>query len=190
MDPITVILGVVVTLFLGIFASLNSKPQPKPEPEIISFESLPPEPPKPVEPPAPKYSWTTQKGAYKLTRIMCDEMGLTLTQKNILCACLYQESRFMNRYPNGKPVTNANVGRDGKIWSTDWGIAQINDTKGWHIGPKLPFPSVQYVLDHPEKAVEYMIKMYKAGKLNLWSSYKFGHYKKWLLPNSPMWGLK
>lgn len=188
MDPLTVIGGVFFILFSGFFVALNSKPKPKLEPEIVTFDTRPPEPVAPPPPaPAPQYSWTTQKGAYKLTRIMCDDMGLTLTEKNTVCACIYQESRFMNRYPNGKPVTNVNM-VNGKPSSTDWGIVQVNDY--YHIGPKKTFPSVEYVLDNPEKMVRWMIQCQQKGQLKLWSSYKFGHYKKWLLPNSPMWGLK
>jgi len=36
------------------------------------------------------------------------------------------------------------------------------------------------VLDHPDKAVRYMIKMMKAGKLDLWVSYSSGAYNKYM----------
>ena len=130
--------------------------------------------------------WDTPQHAYHSLRVMCDEAGLTYKQKNILCACVYQESQFLNTA----------IGRNkdlktGKVWSTDWGIFQVNDTKGWHIGKGLRFSSVQDVLDHPEKAAKWMIEtMETTGKLQPWASYTSGAYKKWLVDNSPMWKLK
>ena len=134
-----------------------------------------------IEPPvAPsKLLWDTPKQAYHSVRVICDEMGLVLIEKNTLCACIYQESRFLNTA----------VGKNKN--STDWGIVQVNDTKGWHIGTGLQFPSVQYVLENPEKCVRWMIRTYKStGTLTPWASYTSGAYKQWLLPASPMWKLK
>lgn len=185
--------------FLRILGSFLAGPRPDPViPAPIPVHTVPEAPVSPVAPPLPspapippKLSWRTAPEAYLSTRILCDEYGLSLANKNIICACIYQESNFLNYLRPGVPTKFEN--RDeatGRVWSTDWGICQINDTKGWHIGPGLPFPSVQYVLDNPEKAVRYMIRMFQKGKLSLWSSYKFGHYKKWLKPGSPMWALK
>jgi hypothetical protein len=147
------------------------------------------EPPAPEPPPPPKYLWNTAKNAYHSTRVIADEMGLTYTQKNILCACIYQESRFLNT------AVGYNRNKDGKIISTDLGgseeeklgMIQVNDF--WHIGPGKTFPSEKYVVDNPEKMVRWMISMYKIGKLNLWVSYSSGAYKQWLTPASPMWKL-
>ena len=128
---------------------------------------------------APVALWDTPKHAYHSVRVICDEMGLTVEQKNILCACIYQESQFMN----------GAVGKNKT--STDWGLVQVNDTPGWHIGPGLRFSSVQDVLDHPEKAVRWMVSVMKnTGKLQPWASYTSGAYKKWLVPTSPLWALK
>ena len=158
----------------------------------ITF-STPPEgsirPVQPVsasEPISTPLLWDTPQNAFHSLRVMCDEAGLTYKQKNILCACVYQESQFLNTA----------IGRNkdlktGKVWSTDWGIFQVNDTKGWHIGKGLRFSSVQDVLDHPEKAAKWMIEtMETTGKLQPWASYTSGAYKKWLVDNSPMWKLK
>lgn len=150
-------------------APVEEKPAPGPDPRIAEL------------------SWADPKGAYKLTRIMCDEMGLTKRQKDILCACIFQESRFMNRYPNGKPVINQNK-KNGQVWSTDYGIIQVNDY--WHIGPGKTFPSVAYVMDNPDKMVRWMVReMKRTGRLQPWSSYVSGAYKQWLSPSSPMWAL-
>lgn len=193
--------------FITTLWSKRSAPQPQTLPDIDAAEVPPPpkiEPPKPVPPPTPPpapkpapkpvYDFSTPKAAYRSTRMLCDEMGVpyakTLlingkkySRKDRICACIYQESGFKNtaKYENKDPKT-------GQVWSTDWGIVQVNDH--YHIGKGKTFPSLQYLLDNPEKAVRWMIKMELAGELRLWSSYKFGHYKKWLTDNSPMWKLK
>lgn len=170
-------------------------PKPAPEPE--------PTPIVPVPPPAPAkpvLSFATAKDAFLSTRMICDELGVSLARnvmvngkayqaKDIICACIMQESGFLNRKKDGSPVKYENKDADtGEVWSTDWGIVQINDY--WNIGKGKPFPSVQYVLDHPERCVRWMVQMYLAGKLNLWSSYKGGHYKQWLKDGSAMWKLR
>lgn len=124
------------------------------------------------------YDWTTQQGAIKAVRTICDEMGLTKDEKDIICACIWQESNFYNYLPSGKPTTNQNKNKAGKVTSTDWGICQVNDY--WNIGPKKKWASVKQVLDNPEKVVRWMITCYKQGNLKLWSSYKFGAYKQHL----------
>lgn len=199
-------LAAAISIFLAFFAGLQAKRRPEEPDSVVTVDTretaverpgqgerkgtVPSTVPGPSTVPS-GLSWETQKGAFKLTRIMCDGAGLTLQEKDVICACIYQESTFLNHVRPGVPTKFENKDKEtGKVWSTDWGICQINDTKGWHIGPGLQFPSVQYVLDHPEKAVAYMIKMQKAGKLSLWSSYKFGHYKKWLSPTSQMWSLR
>ncbi len=139
----------------------------KPVPEVLSFDT-------------PKLAWHA-------TRVMCDRAGLSLTQKNIVCACIWQESNFYNRYSTGKPVMHVNM-QNGHETSTDWGIVQVNDF--WWIGDTKLFPSVQYVLDHPEKAVQWMIDYMKKNQhLNRWSSYSTGAYKQWLPLTSAMWKL-
>ena len=118
-------------------------------------------------------------------RVLCDFLELTVEQKNIVCACIYQESQFLNSAigRNKDPET-------GKVWSTDWGLIQVNDTKGWHIGKGLRFSSVQDVLDNPEKAVVWMISVMRdTGKLQPWASFTSGAYKKWLPKTSEMWAL-
>lgn len=177
------------------------KPEPVPEP-------TPPPPPKP-EPPAGLPGFATQAAAFKSTRMICDEMGIPTAKdravylkgkligyfslKDIICACIFQESEFQSYYlsgpKKGQPVKFENV-KNGKVWSTDWGIVQINDTEGWHIGPGLPFKNVQEVLTSPEKCIRYMVRMAKIGKLSLWSSYKGNHYQQHLVPGSRMWKLR
>lgn len=139
----------------------------------------------PVVPTAPNPDtlapdWSTQKNAYHNTRVLCDFAGLNVEQKNIICACIYQESRFLI------DVKHANVS-NGVVESTDYGICQINDY--YHIGAGKDFPSVEYVLDNPDKVVAWMIRMYQQGHIGQWVSYSSGAYRQWLVPSSPMWGL-
>lgn len=129
--------------------------------------------------------WTTQKGTYHNVRVLCDLAGLTLEEKNTLCACIYQESTFYNYLPDGNAVKHANLNGDGSVASTDWGLCQINDY--YHIGITKDFPSVAYVLANPEAVVKWMIGMYQDGLLSQWDSYLHGSYRQWLLPASPMW---
>lgn len=164
-------------------------PEPAPEPPPPAPEPVPVKQPEP--PPAKPGGlpgWDTAKHAFKSTRMLCDELGLTLEQKNELCACIYQESRFLNYINPGVPTTNKNRRADGTVSSTDWGICQVNDH--YHAGPGKTFPSVEYILANPEKMVRWMIRCQKNGELWLWSSFKFGHYKQWLKATSPMWALK
>lgn len=172
-------------------------------------------PADPSEPVAPNPDalapdWGSQERAYHNTRVLCDLAGLPTSKtiavngayfapKDIICACLYEESEFLNYYSSGQPVTHQNYKQDDEgrlildehgnkiLLSTDFGLVQINDF--WHIGPGKDFPSVAFVLANPDKAVEFMIEMYKAEKLGLWVSYSSGDYKKNLLPTSGMWKL-
>lgn len=120
-----------------------------------------------------EYLWDTAINSRHSIRVICDEEGLSVADKNIITACIQQESQFNNA------AINNNKNAAGEITSSDWGICQINDY--FQMGKGKPFPSVQYVIDNPEKAVRWMVGMMKAGKLNLWSSYSTGAYKKWLV---------
>jgi hypothetical protein len=159
----------------------------------LSEPVIPPEapvsPPKPVITPKPiiiptpeTLLWDTPQHVYHAVRVTCDNAGLTLDEKNIITACIYQESAMKNT------ATCKNRDAKGVVWSTDWGICQINDW--FHIGAGKDFPSVEYVLSNPQKVVEWMITMYRGGHLNQWVSYSSGAYKHWLLPASPLWNLK
>lgn len=121
---------------------------------------------------SPKYDWSNPEAARHSVRVICDEEGLSVTKKNILTACIKVESNFDPK------AVHYNKGKDGKVWSADWGICQVNDY--WNIGPNKPFPSVEYVLDNPEACVRWMVKMFLAGKEKLWASYTNGAYKQYL----------
>ncbi len=148
-----------------------------------------------VEPPVapvvpqdvPKYDWSTPATARHSTRLICDDEGLPLARdisvngkfyqlKDILCACVMQESGF-HPLAIGKKNTNG---------TQDFGLAQYNNGKNakgvpYWIGPGAAFSSVEEVLDNPEKNVRVMARCFKMGEAGLWSSYKTGAYKKWLI---------
>jgi hypothetical protein len=116
--------------------------------------------------------WSTPEHVKHNVRVLCDLAGMSVTDKNILCAVVEGESGFYNT------AINHNKNSKGEITSTDWGICQINDR--YHIGQGNDFPSVQYVLDNPEKVVDWMIKMYQTGHINWWCAYDNGRYKQFL----------
>lgn len=126
-----------------------------------------------VPPPeAPKYLWDTTANSRHSVRVLCDEMGLTLAEKNIITAVIQAESNFNN---NAK-CYNKNTA--GKITSTDHGVCQINDF--YHVGIGKKFPSVKYIMENPDKCVIWMIQMFKQGKIDMWIAHKNGSYKRYL----------
>jgi hypothetical protein len=130
--------------------------------------------------------WSDPVIAHHNVRALCDIMGLTGTElingthwlkKDIVTACVYQESQFKI----GAVHQNYKFNPDGTrvLESTDYGIVQINDY--WHIGPGKDFSSVQYVLDNPEADVRYMIQYYLDHEnLKAWCSYSTGAFKQHL----------
>lgn len=111
---------------------------------------------------------------YHNVRVICDFEGLTFDQKEILTACVWRESDFMTN-----PRPNQNKDKTGAVWSTDWGIVQVNDY--FNIGEGKPFSTVQYVLDNPETCVRWMANIYKTtGSLQPWASFTTDAYKQFL----------
>lgn len=148
--------------------------------KIVPVSAIPVPPPAPV-PPVGDLLWDTHDNARHSIRVRCDVKGLNLHEKDLITACIEQESGCLNyRMVNEKlvPTTNKNLNKDGSLSSTDWGICQINDY--FHIGDGKDFPSVEFVMANPEKAVDYMINMYKAGRLSMWVSYTSGAYLKYM----------
>jgi len=165
-------------------ASVPTPGTPPVAPETITHTTLPV-----VEAPT-VLLFDTPQHAYHSVRVLCDNAGLPFEKtvdvdgvmhmpKDIICSVIMGESEFYNT------AKNINRRADGTVGSTDWGICQINDR--FHIGVGADFPSVEYVLANPDKAVEWMIKMYKLGHINWWCAYSGGRYKQFLLQSSPMW---
>lgn len=146
---------------------------PKNEPIIQDMEPkeidtpVSPETPLPVQ----KYLWDTKANARHSVRVICDEEGLTVEQKNELCATVACESGFNPHAINRNMVA-------GKLSSTDYGICQINDY--WHIGEGKSFISSNYVLQNPEECIRWMCKQWKAGRARMWVCWLRGMYQSYL----------
>lgn len=198
-------------LVLGIIAALSGiisvvlcrgyyKNKQFEDPEILYIPTLPMEDPKPAPAPVPvpvtvptpsmpKYLWDTVGNARHSVRVICDEEGLTVDQKNDLCATVGAESGWQSYYlsgpKKGQPVKLDNV-KGGVVWSTDWGIAQVNDwfniKQGFSPAEAAlrHFPTHQYVLDNPEACIRWMCTQWKAGNADWWIAHKNGSYKKFL----------
>lgn len=129
---------------------------------------------RPVEPVIPSIdtltAWDTKEDCRHNVRVICDLQNLTLKQKNDLSSTIHCESDYNPKcvHPN---IVN------GKVVSTDYGIAQINDF--YHIGAGKDFPSVEFVLDNPEECVRWMAQQFKAGNAHLWVCYLKGMYESY-----------
>ncbi len=115
-----------------------------------------------------KYDWSAPNYSRHSVRLICDEEGLTLEEKNTLCATVGGESEW-------QPTAVGPPNHDG---TRDYGIAQIN-THYW-IGPGKQFPTTDYVLTHPEECIRWMCKQWKMGYRDWWVAYKNGSYKNYL----------
>lgn len=126
----------------------------------------------------PTLLWDTRENVRHSIRVKCDNAGLTLHEKEIITACIRQESNF-----NPKAV-----GKQNSNGTTDYGLCQYNNGKNkkgvpYWIGPGAVFRDTEEVLNSPEKNVDVMIQYFKYGQISLWSSYSTGAYLKWMPPS-------
>lgn len=123
------------------------------------------------------YNWSTIEAARHSVRVICDEEGLTVKQKNDLCATIGGESGWQSYYltgpKKGQPVIRENM-RNGKLWSTDRGICQWND---YYHSKEISPEDAQ---NNNEKAVRLMCRYAKKGQLKQWVAYSSGAYLKYL----------
>jgi hypothetical protein len=124
-----------------------------------------------TNPPTPIYLWDTPQQALHSIRLICDEEGLTLEQKDTLCATIHCESQF-----NTKAINVNYMMKNGEkvVASTDNGICQWNDF--YHAKEISPDDA----LNNPEKAVRLMCKYWKEGLRSQWVCYLKGAYKQYL----------
>ena len=129
--------------------------------------------PNPLEPspvpeptPQPKYKWDTKENVRHSIRVICDEEGLSVAEKNLICAVIQAESGF-----DTKAV---NVNSNG---TKDLGLIQANTY--WYI-EKMNLLTEDQALNDPEFCVRLMIKRYREGFLSNWVAYSSGSYKKFL----------
>ncbi|MGF6428228.1 hypothetical protein [Bradyrhizobium elkanii] len=140
---------------------------PKPAQDALNPAQPAPIPvPAPTPVPALKYDWSTPEAARHSVRLIADEEGLTVQQKNDMCRTIHCESGFKTT------IVHPNL-YNGKVVSTDYGICQWNDKyHGAEISP-------DDALHNPEKAVRLMCAYVKRGQLNLWVCYAHGLYKQY-----------
>lgn len=142
-----------------------SLPAPMPQPP----ENLPvqPTPPAPEPSPPQKYLWDTTANVRHSIRVICDEEGLTVEQKNTLCATIECESGFKldARHDN---IVN------GKVTSTDWGVCQWNS---YYHGKEI---TPDEAVHNPEKAVRLMCHYWKRDERKLWVCYLKGMYEQYM----------
>lgn len=105
----------------------------------------------------------------RLHRFALDS-GYSMKQAEDLIATGWGESGF-NPYAIHKNIVG------GVLSSTDWGGAQVNDY--WHIIKYKDFPSVEWIMQHPEECYQWMAKIFKTAP-NTWDAHKNGGYKNYL----------
>ncbi len=128
-------------------------------------------PTAPQEPPlAQKYDWSTPEEARHSLRVICDEEGLTIAQKNLMSQVVHCESGYLTN------ATHPNLDAKGQLASTDFGICQWNDW--WHWIKKREISPTE-AMHNPEKAVRLMCQYVKAGQIKQWVCYSSGLYKKY-----------
>lgn len=145
-----------------------------PRPEEVKLNPVI-NPPEPIQPPiviappveTPKYLWGTPTLARHSVRVIADEEGLDVEQKNTMCATIGAESGWIITAVH-KNIVN------GKVTSVDYGICQWNNVyHGKEISPT-------EALEDPEKAVRLMCSYWKRGQRDLWMAYKNGSFKRYL----------
>ena len=109
-----------------------------------------------------KYKWDNPKDACHSFRVICDEVGLSVNEKNMLAKVLNCESGF-----NVKAIHKNSDARK----TTDYGICQYNDF--YYADQITPDES----LNNPEMACRLFIDEYRAGRLKNWVCYKTGKYQ-------------
>lgn len=119
------------------------------------------------EPVMPTYDWSTPTAARHSLRVICDEEGLTVAQKNLMSQVIHCESGYNTK------ITHPNLNAVGKVMSTDFGICQWNDY--YHNKEITP----DEALNDPEKAVRLMCKYVKEGLIKQWVCYSSNLYKKY-----------
>ena len=137
---------------------------------LVLKQAEPPVAPKPpvVE---PKYDWSTQEKARHSVRVICDEEGLSVKDKNELCATVGGESGWKPRQKSLKPNF------DG---THDHGIIQLNE-KYW-IGEGKLYPNIEAVYNDPEGCIRWMCRQWNGGNKEWWYAFKNGSYKKYMNP--------
>lgn len=113
------------------------------------------------------YLWNTPENSRHSLRMICDEEGLTVEQKNLMSQVVHCESGYKTT------ITHPNLNGAGKQMSEDFGICQWND---FYHGKEI---SPDDAVHDPEKAIRLMCKYVKAGRISQWVCYSSGLYKNY-----------
>ena len=115
-----------------------------------------------------KYLWNTKTNARHSVRVICDEEGMTLKQKNEITETINCESGF-----NPCIINDKNLDK-----TSDFGISQFNNGKNpktgkpYWIGKGADFKDSNECLQNPAKCVKIMCREWKLGHQNYWNCYK------------------
>lgn len=116
--------------------------------------------------------WDTKTNIKHSVRVICDDEGLTVDQKNTLCATVQAESQFNLKAINYNYAFKKNGTK--YLSSTDFGLCQWNDY--WHGKEITPDEAV----NNPEKSVRLMCTYWKKGQMKQWCAYSSGAFRKYL----------
>lgn len=127
------------------------------------------------------YLWDTPEQVRHSCRLIADEEGLTMDQKNKMSQTIHCESGYIanisvhNCLGADGEIHSVRAEKytpeNGKILSTDNGVCQWNDKYHAHeISP-------DEALHNPEKAVRLMCKYVKDGQLKQWVCFSSGRSK-------------
>lgn len=159
----------LIAAFFELFGPHLPPVEPVIAPQTPAEPTLPTEPPPtPPIPETPKYDWSTPTAARHSVRVICDEEGLTLEQKNTLCATVACESGFNIH------AKHYNFSKSGKLLSTDFGLAQWND---YYHGAEITPDEAEY---NPAKAIRLMCAYWKRNQRKLWVCYDRKMYEAYL----------
>ena len=156
----------------------------------------PPEAPQPQISPVPdqpapisSLDWSTPLNSRHSVRVICDDEGLSVADKNDLCATVDAESGFKTtavclNLSNGTAISTDMAGKDTEIAnaktrgltvsSTDFGICQWND---YYHGKEI---TPDEAVNNPEMAVRLMCQYWKRGQQSQWVGFSSGNYKQYL----------
>lgn len=145
---------------VGFLSQLVAKKQAVVEPAPIVEPNIVSEPEKPAEAPTPpKYLWDNHDNARHSVRVICDEEGMSVAQKNEICAVIECESGF-----------KTNAFHKNNNGTADFGICQYNSY--YFIGLGKPIASIDEAINNPEKCVRVICLMWKKKRMKDWVCYK------------------
>ena len=115
--------------------------------------------------------WDTKDHIRRNVRVMCDNAGMSIPDKNEMCATIHGESSWDIHAICHNYTTKHGV---KVLASTDNGLCQWNDY--WHSKEITPHEAQ----NDPHKSVSLMIQYWLGGQKDAWVAHKTGYYKQFL----------